>query len=264
MSFQRMNQFAQTPLKGQVADILNPLTLSVQLDPASVETVIVGDAVKLVNVTGKQIMVEKCSASDVPFGYVVYTPKKESFTAGMTFEIGGAFSIVYLEASGSISRGGYVEYVVSGAKVQAQSANPVSGLALDNASSGDLLRVMILSGQVIPLTFTTMTAAKIVSSVITALTPASVVSMNLALGDVFTLTPGEDETINAANIPGTGSRKITLIVLTSGTTSRTLTFGTGFITTGTLATGTVTAKRFVLEFITDGTNVIEMSRTAAM
>jgi hypothetical protein len=55
-----------------------------------------------------------------------------------------------------------------------------------------------------------------------------------------------------------------VIVLTSGTTSFTLTFGTGFKPTATLATGTVTARVFVLSFVSDGTNLYEASRTAAM
>ena len=55
----------------------------------------------------------------------------------------------------------------------------------------------------------------------------------------------------------------TLMVLTSGVTSFTLTFGTGFRPTGTLATGTVTAKYFTLMFISDGTSLVEISRTAA-
>jgi hypothetical protein len=55
-----------------------------------------------------------------------------------------------------------------------------------------------------------------------------------------------------------------LIVLTSGTNSFTITFGTGFKTTGTLATGTSDAKVFVVSFVSDGTNLYEMSRTTAM
>lgn len=55
-----------------------------------------------------------------------------------------------------------------------------------------------------------------------------------------------------------------LIITTSGTTSYTMTFGTGFISTGTLATGTVTAKTFTVSFISNGTSVIETSRTVAM
>lgn len=56
----------------------------------------------------------------------------------------------------------------------------------------------------------------------------------------------------------------TLEILTSGTTSYTMTFGTGFKTTGTLATGTVTAKVFMLAFKSNGTTLNEISRTVAM
>jgi len=54
-----------------------------------------------------------------------------------------------------------------------------------------------------------------------------------------------------------------LIILTSGTTSYTMTFGTGFKSTGTLATGTTTGKYFILTFVSDGTYMIEASRTVA-
>lgn len=55
-----------------------------------------------------------------------------------------------------------------------------------------------------------------------------------------------------------------VIIVSSGTTTRTVTFGSGFLSTGTLATGTVTAKTFVVSFVSDGTNMIETSRTVAM
>ena len=57
--------------------------------------------------------------------------------------------------------------------------------------------------------------------------------------------------------------RVSLIILTSGTTSYTITFGTGFKSTGTLATGTVTGKYFTLDFISDGTYMIEKARTVA-
>jgi hypothetical protein len=56
----------------------------------------------------------------------------------------------------------------------------------------------------------------------------------------------------------------TLIVLTSGTTSYSMTFGTGFRSTAALATGTVTAQRFVLQFVSDGTSLIPTIRTTAI
>ena len=55
-----------------------------------------------------------------------------------------------------------------------------------------------------------------------------------------------------------------IIIVTNGTTSRTVTFGTGFKTTGTLATGTVSGKYFVISFVSDGSFMIETSRTVAM
>ena len=63
-------------------------------------------------------------------------------------------------------------------------------------------------------------------------------------------------------VPAAGCEAF-LIILTSGTASYTITLGTGFRTIGTLTTGTVTAKRFILEFISDGTSLNQVSRTAA-
>lgn len=81
---------------------------------------------------------------------------------------------------------------------------------------------------------------------------------------LFTLTPGESETINATTTNAVKGRLYTVKVLTSGTSSYTLTFGTNFNTTGTLATGTVSAKVFVIQFIFDGSTFNEVSRTTAM
>ena len=65
------------------------------------------------------------------------------------------------------------------------------------------------------------------------------------------------------NVATLGSRA-DIIIVTSGVTSRTVTFGTGFKTTGTLATGTVAGKYFVISFVSNGSFMIETSRTVAM
>lgn len=96
----------------------------------------------------------------------------------------------------------------------------------------------------------------------TALGNTGTVSLNPALGDVFTTAPSGDMTINAASAL-LGSR-VSVVVTTPNTTSRTLTFGTNFKTTGTLATGTVASKVFTISFVGDGTNLNEVSRTTAM
>src|SRR6187402_1190547 len=79
---------------------------------------------------------------------------------------------------------------------------------------------------------------------------------------VFTITPTVSGTINA--IPdGLPNQFYVLIVRTTGTTSYTLTFGSNIKSTGTLATGTVDAKTFTVTFLSTGSSLIEIARTAA-
>lgn len=82
--------------------------------------------------------------------------------------------------------------------------------------------------------------------------------------DICTWTPTANATMNNASSSVQVGRQLQTIITTSGTTSFTLTFGTGFKSQGTLATGTVTGKVFVVSFIGDGTNFNEISRTTAM
>jgi Collagen triple helix repeat (20 copies) len=87
-------------------------------------------------------------------------------------------------------------------------------------------------------------------------------AMAFGTNDSVKVTPTATATYTST-VPAAGKR-VTLIVLTSGTSSFTITFGTGFKPTGTLATGTVAARVFVLTFVSDGSNLYEASRTAAM
>jgi hypothetical protein len=96
----------------------------------------------------------------------------------------------------------------------------------------------------------------------TALTSSTSITIDSTVGNFFTLTAGHTANINATTV-GASGQPLILKVLTSGTSSFTLTFNTNFKSTGTLATGTVDAKTFVITFISDGTNYVEVSRTAA-
>lgn len=87
-------------------------------------------------------------------------------------------------------------------------------------------------------------------------------ALDLGRKRVCEMTPNANRTYTTT-VP-VASEIRTLIVITSGTTSYTCTFGTGFKTTGTLATGTVSARRFVINFVSNGTFLIETSRTIAM
>lgn len=94
------------------------------------------------------------------------------------------------------------------------------------------------------------------------ITAGATPAINADLGNVWTLTPGEGETISVSG--GSPGERYSLVVTTSGTSSYTLTFGTGFKTTGTLATGTSDAKVFVVSFVHDGISFKETGRTTAM
>jgi hypothetical protein len=91
---------------------------------------------------------------------------------------------------------------------------------------------------------------------------AGATAMALATNSSVKVTPNATATYTTT-VPAAGNRR-TIIILTSGTSSYTITFGTGFKPTGTLATGTSSAKVFVLHWISDGTNLYEAGRTAAM
>jgi hypothetical protein len=91
------------------------------------------------------------------------------------------------------------------------------------------------------------------------------VGQNLAFNtyNIVRFTPSGSFTVTTT-VPPAGTF-CSLIVLTSGTTTRTITFGSGFKTgTTTLVTGTVTAKYFVIQYVSDGSFLIETSRTIAI
>jgi hypothetical protein len=91
---------------------------------------------------------------------------------------------------------------------------------------------------------------------------AGATAMGFATESVVKCTPNATATYTTT-VPAAGTACF-LIVVASGTTSRTITFGSGFKPTGTLATGTVTARVFVVHWISDGVNLYESGRTAAM
>jgi hypothetical protein len=76
----------------------------------------------------------------------------------------------------------------------------------------------------------------------------------------LTVTANRTVTTNA---PAAGLDR-TVMILTSGVSSFTITFGAGFKPVSTLATGTTASRVFILVFYSDGTNLYEKSRTAAM
>jgi len=109
----------------------------------------------------------------------------------------------------------------------------------------------------------TATPYQVRQQVQTALVTSTPATLMTIYGDIFTLTPTQDMQINAQSSGAAGGH-IVLVITTTGLTSRTITFGTHFKSTGTLATGTVNAKVFTVCFIDNGTDLIEVARTTAM
>lgn len=143
---QSLNQFGQKPLKGTVAAVPNPTTLSVQVSPSSSNTLYPGDMVRLVEGNSATILVDLCTAvSDQMIGFVIRSIKHASFTAGDALEIAMEDSVVLLEAYGAITRGNKVEWYPAGRQVQyCHGVNSAVGTALDVASAtGDLIRVLL-------------------------------------------------------------------------------------------------------------------------
>ena len=89
-----------------------------------------------------------------------------------------------------------------------------------------------------------------------------IAAQDLAVNHVSQVTISVAITLTTS-VPPAGTAAYVIIV-TSGVTSRVVTFGSGFKATATLATGTVAGRRFVLSFISDGTNLIETARTVAI
>ena len=99
-------------------------------------------------------------------------------------------------------------------------------------------------------------------STVTALGTTGTVSLTPTLGGLYTMTPTGNVTLNAASV--VNGQRIGIVFLTSGTTNFTINFSNNFKTTGALSTSTVTAKTFVIEFVSDGLNYNEVARTTAM
>lgn len=89
---------------------------------------------------------------------------------------------------------------------------------------------------------------------------SNAVSLDCSKGDVFTYTVTENTTITPINVaPG----QFLTLIFQATSSSRTITFGAPFKSTGTLATGTDATKTFTVSFVGDGTSYHEVARTAA-
>lgn len=84
-------------------------------------------------------------------------------------------------------------------------------------------------------------------------------ALALAAVPVKSVTPNATGTFTST-VPAAGG-ECTLLITTTGATSFTLTFGSGFVTSlGTIATGVTAGKKFLCKFASDGTSLVETAR----
>ncbi len=103
-------------------------------------------------------------------------------------------------------------------------------------------------------------SAPLIPSVNTGATGIGTSALGPSVHEIYKITPTGDTTFTATAAIG----PLSMIFTTTGSTAYTLTFGTGFTSTGTLSTGVTGAKTFVVQFIGDGSKYYEVSRTGAM
>jgi len=144
------------PIQGMLtlAPNVNQLPAAIKRD--STNTLIPGMAVKLVDVTDQEIIVEKAAATDAIYGFITYSTIKNSYTSsGLNRRMDVAFRdcVMYMTAGAAIARGASLEIAVTGTAsapvckvITNAGTNQVVAIALDKAAAdGDLIRVQILT-----------------------------------------------------------------------------------------------------------------------
>lgn len=144
---QLINQFSQSPVKGQLDLKFNGQTVSAQIDVSSGGGLIAGQPIKMVDSSGGIPKIVECAAdSDDVYGFINYDIKNAIYGVGDKCEISAMRNnVMYMEASAAIARNAKVMIVVAGSKVATRAGGGVCvGRAFDKAlATGDLIRVTI-------------------------------------------------------------------------------------------------------------------------
>lgn len=148
---QMLDQFAVTPLKAVVRNADKGQRYEVQNLGAG--ELVPGDVVKLKDVAGSTIAVEKISATtDLPFGMVVYESAKGNvYHEKDMLTVASDYSIITCEVSGAVAVGQKVMAVIEGQKVAvATNPNYAIGTALDKATeNGEIVRVLLQKPEIV-------------------------------------------------------------------------------------------------------------------
>jgi len=146
---QNQNQFAQSPILGQVDQQYNFNTISALVDATQSGNLYPGSAVKLVDGTGKVPTVIGCSAnSDEVWGFINYDALHGVFVAGSPIQVSSGGNVQYLYSTSAVARGAQVQLDVAApgaiTALSASSGACIVGYAFDKfVASGSLGRVFV-------------------------------------------------------------------------------------------------------------------------
>jgi len=140
-----INQFAQTTVQGQI-DLDHGNVITGQVDSSQATALIAGQAVKITTTAGGlPKFVALAANTDQTFGFVIRNVKDQDYPALSNFELAMNDSIMWMAATGAITRGASVEVAYATNQIAPSAGiNPVVGIALDTAvNANDLIRVYI-------------------------------------------------------------------------------------------------------------------------
>jgi len=143
------NQFSQTPYVGMLDLRFNYDTVSAQIDVSQATALYAGAAVKLVDSADGAPKVIGCAAdSDEVFGFINFDIKTIQYVAGSVCELSISGNVIYLYATGAISRGAQVTLDIRTmggvSQLVGSSGANIVGFAYDKATAaGQLIRVKL-------------------------------------------------------------------------------------------------------------------------
>jgi hypothetical protein len=140
------NQFQRSNIKGRLDEILNLNQFRCIVDKDEESTLVPGDAVKIKDVAGTLIVVEKAAAlTDDIFGFVPYSVDKNEYVANDLLQIASRDCVMVMEASAGIARGVSVQFNPATRKVATKTGtNTAVGISLEKAAADtNLIKVWI-------------------------------------------------------------------------------------------------------------------------
>ena len=140
-----LNQFEMAPQIGDTAQVASSGVIDCVVNTG--QTLVAGQKVSLVASTDKKVIVVTAAATGtVGVGIVMKDIQHSTFTAAMHVQIalfGGPGVVMQFMAGAAIAAGAYVEMQATAGYVITKSSQKTIGIALDDVSSGQLVRILI-------------------------------------------------------------------------------------------------------------------------